>query len=71
MAEEAKPKPAKTSQIMSSKKPEATKQAVVSKRLQGVSKRKISRDLNIDRETVDNILDESNVEAALAGWRRA
>ena len=55
---------------MPSKKPEATKQAVVSKRLQGASKREISRDLGIHRETVDNILDESNVEAALAQWRR-
>ncbi len=53
-----------------SKKPEATKQAVVSKRLQGDSKRKIARDLEINRETVNNILDESNVEAALAQWRR-
>jgi predicted transcriptional regulator len=53
-----------------SRKPEATKQAVVAKRLQGESKREISRDLGIARETVDNILDESNVEAALAQWRR-
>ena len=51
-------------------KPEAVKQAVVSKRLQGESKRQIARDLDIHRETVDNILDESQVEAALAQWRR-
>jgi Homeodomain-like domain len=51
-------------------KPEAVKQAVVSKRLQGQSKRQIARDLDIHRETVDNILDESQVEAALAQWRR-
>ena len=55
---------------MPSKKPEATKQAVVSKRLQGDSQREIARDLGIHRETVDNILDESNVEAAMAQWRR-
>jgi hypothetical protein len=55
---------------MPSKKPEATKQVVVAKRLQGASKREISRELGIHRETVDNILDESNVEAALAQWRR-
>ena len=51
-------------------KPEAVKQAVVSKRLQGESKRQIARDLDIHRDTVDNILDESQVEAALAQWRR-
>jgi hypothetical protein len=53
-----------------SEKPEAVKQAVVAKRLQGESKRQISRDLGIHRETVDNILDESQVEASLAQWRR-
>src|SRR5258708_4942298 len=51
-------------------KPESVKQVVVSKRLQGESKRQISRDLDIHRQTVDNILDESNVEACLAQWRR-
>ncbi|GEM_PF-5008214 len=55
---------------MPSKKPESVKQAVVSKRLQGESKRQIARDLEIGRATVDNILDESQVEAALAQWRR-
>jgi hypothetical protein len=53
-----------------SKKSEAVKQAVVSKRLAGESKRKISRDLEINRQTVDNILDESQIEAALAQWRQ-
>lgn len=53
-----------------SKKPESIKQAVVAKRLQGESKRQISRDLEIHRETVDNILDESQVEASLAQWKR-
>lgn len=51
-------------------KPESVKQAVVAKRLQGESKRQISRDLSIHRETVDNILDESQVEASLAQWKR-
>jgi hypothetical protein len=51
-------------------KPESVKQAVVSKRLAGESKRQISRDLEIHRETVDNILDESQVETSLAQWRR-
>lgn len=55
---------------MPSKKPEATKQAVVLKRLHGASKREIARDLGIHRQTVDTILDESQVEAALAQWRR-
>jgi hypothetical protein len=53
-----------------SQKPESVKQAVVAKRLQGESKRQISRDLDIHRNTVDNILDESQVEASLAQWRR-
>src|SRR5579863_324351 len=53
-----------------SKKPESIKQAVISKRLQGESKRQISRDLEIHRQTVDTILDESQVEASLAQWRR-
>jgi hypothetical protein len=53
-----------------SEKPESVKQAVVAKRLQGESKRQISRDLGIHRETVDNILDESQVEASLAQWKR-
>jgi len=53
-----------------SKKPESVKQAVVAKRLQGESKRQIAQDLEIHRETVDNILDESQVEASLAQWRR-
>lgn len=55
---------------MPSKKPESTKQAVVSKRLQGASKREIARDLGIHRETVDSILDESQVEAAMAQCRQ-
>jgi hypothetical protein len=55
---------------MPTHKPEAVKQAVVSKRLQGDSKRKIARELQINRETVNNILDESQVEPALAQWRR-
>jgi hypothetical protein len=55
---------------MPSKKSESIKQAVVSKRLSGESKRRIAQDLEINRATVDNILDESNVEAALAQWRR-
>jgi len=53
-----------------SKKSESVKRSVIAKRLQGESKRKISRDLSIHRETVDNILDESQVEASLAQWKR-
>src|SRR5437899_3125313 len=55
---------------MPTHKSEAVKQALVSKRLQGDSKRKIARELQINRETVNNILDESQVEPALAQWRR-
>jgi hypothetical protein len=55
---------------MPTHKSEVVKQAVVSKRLQGHSKRKIARELQINRETVNNILDESQVEPALAQWRR-
>jgi transposase len=55
---------------MPTRKPESVKNAVVAKRLQGDSKRQIARDLDIHRATVDNILDESQVEEALAQCRR-
>jgi hypothetical protein len=44
-------------------------QAVISQRLQGDSKRKIARDLDIDRKTVDRILSESQIEEAVAQGR--
>jgi hypothetical protein len=55
---------------MPSKKSESVKQAVVAMRLQGESKRQIAKGLAINRATVDTILDESQVEASLAQWRR-
>jgi len=50
------------------KSPQA-QQAVIAKRLNGESKRKIARDLEMGRNTVDRILSESQVEAAVAQGR--
>jgi len=50
-------------------KPPQVQQAVIAKRLHGESKRKIARDLQMGRETVDRILSESQVEAAVAQGR--
>jgi hypothetical protein len=43
----------------------ATKAAVVAKRCQGDSKRKIARDLKLPRVTVGSILDEANLDQQL------
>lgn len=50
------------------KSPQA-QQAVIAKRLSGDSKRQIARDLGMGRNTVDRILSESQVEAAVAQGR--
>lgn len=50
------------------KSPQA-QQAVIAKRLHGDSKRQIARDLGMGRNTVDRILTESQVEAAVAQGR--
>jgi len=54
---------------MPTNKPPQVQQAVIAKRLHGESKRKIARDLQMGRETVDRILSESQVEAAVAQGR--
>jgi hypothetical protein len=46
-----------------------SQQAVIAKRLRGDSKRQIARDLGMGRNTVDGILSESQVEAAVAQGR--
>jgi hypothetical protein len=54
---------------MPTNKSPQVQQAVIAKRLQGESKRKIARDLEMGRDTVDRILSESQVEAAVAQGR--
>jgi hypothetical protein len=54
---------------MPTNKSPQVQQAVIAKRLQGDSKRKIARDLEMGRNTVDRILSESQVEAAVAQGR--
>jgi hypothetical protein len=51
------------------KKAPQVQQAIIAKRLGGDSKRKIARDLDVNRKTVDRILCESQVEAAVAQGR--
>lgn len=54
---------------MPTKKAPQVQQAIIAKRLGGDSKRKIARDLDVNRKTVDRILSESQVEAAVAQGR--
>jgi Homeodomain-like domain len=54
---------------MPSHKSAPVQQAVIAKRLQGHSKRQIARDLGMGRNTVDRILTESQIEAAVAQGR--
>jgi hypothetical protein len=54
---------------MPTNKSPQVQQVVIAKRLQGESKRKIARDLQMGRDTVDRILSESQVEAAVAQGR--
>lgn len=54
---------------MPTNKSPQVQQAVIAKRLQGESKRKIARDLEMGRDTVERILSESQVEAAVAQGR--
>lgn len=54
---------------MPTNKSPQVQQAVIAKRLHGESKRKIARDLEMGRNTVDRILSESQVEAAVAQGR--
>jgi hypothetical protein len=54
---------------MPTNKSPQVQQAVIAKRLNGESKRKIARDLEMGRNTVDRILSESQVEAAVAQGR--
>jgi hypothetical protein len=46
-----------------------TKALVIAKRVQGDSKRKIARDLNLPRVTVTSILDESNLDQQLTSGK--
>jgi hypothetical protein len=54
---------------MPTRKAPQVQQTVIAKRLRGESKRKIARDLQMGRDTVDRILSESQVEAAVAQGR--
>jgi hypothetical protein len=54
---------------MPTNKSPQVQQAVIAKRLQGESKHKIARDLEMGRDTVDRIQNESQVEAAVAQGR--
>jgi hypothetical protein len=54
---------------MPTNKSPQSQQAVIAKRLRGDSKRQIARDLGMGRNTVDRILSESQVEAAVAQGR--
>ena len=54
----------------SKNKPESVKHAAVSDRLQENTKGKTSRGFGIHHATVDDVLDESQVEASLAQCRR-
>jgi hypothetical protein len=55
--------------MMPTHKSAPVQQAVIAKRLQGESKRQIARDLGMGRNTVDRILSESQIEAAVAQGR--
>lgn len=48
-----------------STKSEVTKAAVVARRIEGASKSQIAREEGIDRRTVDNILEEADMDAVL------
>ena len=54
---------------MPTRKAPKVQQEVIAKRLQGESKRKIARDLQMGRDTVDRILSESQMEEAVAQGR--
>lgn len=54
---------------MPTRKAPKVQQEVIAKRLQGESKRKIARDLQMGRDTVDRILSESQIEEAVAQGR--
>jgi len=54
---------------MPTRKAPQVQQTVIAKRLRGESKRQIARDLQMGRDTVDRILSESQVEAAVAQGR--
>jgi hypothetical protein len=54
---------------MPTNKAPQVQQTVIAKRLRGESKRQIARDLSMGRNTVDRILSESQVEAAVAQGR--
>ncbi len=54
---------------MPTNKSPQVQQAVIAKRLGGDSKRQIARDLGMGRNTVERILSESQVEAAVAQGR--
>ena len=53
-----------------STKPPAIKASVITRRVQGQSKRSIARDLHITANTVDTILEESQIDSHLESGQR-